>query len=86
MAGKITNEELHSSNKTGILSDLNTTKKGNLVEAINEVNTNTIQNINLHKEESMPHQFTDVDNKKYKYGFKTNTNKDGLIFVYEEVL
>jgi len=34
----------------------------------------------------MPHQFTASDNKKYKYGFKTNTAKDGLIFFYEEVL
>lgn len=40
-----------------------------------------------HKDSSMPHVFLDAtDNKIYKYGFKTNPLKDGLIFVYEEVL
>lgn len=41
MAGKITNEELHSSIKTGILSELETTDKSNLVAAINEVKNNS---------------------------------------------
>lgn len=40
-----------------------------------------------HKAETLPHQFTDTtDNKIYRYGFKTNSAKDGLIFVYEEVI
>ncbi|MGE8004051.1 hypothetical protein [Lysinibacillus sp. NPDC093216] len=43
--------------------------------------------IDDHKKAAMPHQFLDTtDNKIYKYGFKTNQAKDGLIFVYEEVL
>lgn len=42
--------------------------------------------IDNHKVEALPHQFTDTtDNKVYKYGFKTNQAKDGLVFVYEEV-
>jgi len=42
--------------------------------------------IDDHKKAAMPHQFLDTtDNKIYKYGFKTNQAKDGLIFVYEEV-
>lgn len=40
-----------------------------------------------HQAESMPHKFTDTtDSRTYRYGFKTNATKDGLIFVYEEVL
>ncbi|WP_370221984.1 pyocin knob domain-containing protein [Cytobacillus sp.] len=40
-----------------------------------------------HSAESMPHKFTDaIDLKTYRYGFQTNTAKDGLVFVYEEVL
>ena len=55
---------------------LNTTADGNLLNALND-----------HKEAALPHKFIDAtDNKKYKYGFKTNAAKDGLIFVYEEVL
>lgn len=43
--------------------------------------------IDEHKAEAMPHQFIDsTDLKTYKYGFKTNEAKDGLVFVYEEVL
>ncbi|NYV67288.1 hypothetical protein HYI36_18615 [Bacillus sp. Gen3] len=38
-----------------------------------------------HEKNEMPHLFTD-GTKKYKYGFKTNTAKDGLIFIYEEVI
>lgn len=44
------------------------------------------QALAAHKAESMPHQFTASDDKKYNYGFKTNAAKDGLIFVFEEVL
>ena len=33
----------------------------------------------------MPHQFVE-GTKKYKYGFKANAAKDGLVFIYEEVL
>ena len=40
--------------------------------------------LNEHKEDPTPHQFTD-GGKKYNYGFKTNAQKDGLIFVYNEV-
>ena len=55
------------------------------------LDTNTAGNLfNLiedHKDASMPHVFLDAtDNKIYKYGFKTNAIKDGLIFVYEEEL
>lgn len=43
--------------------------------------------IDNHRAEALPHQFTDTtDNKIYRYGFKTNSAKDGLIFVYEEVI
>lgn len=38
-----------------------------------------------HLEDNMPHSFMDGI-KKIKYGFKTNVTKDGLIFVFEEVL
>lgn len=55
---------------------LNTTADGNLFNLLND-----------HKDASLPHVFHDAtDNKIYKYGFKTNQAKDGLIFVYEEVL
>jgi hypothetical protein len=44
-------------------------------------------NLVAHEAETMPHKFTDTtDGLTYKYGFKTNTSKDGLIFVYEEVV
>ena len=47
---------------------------------------NLYQLIDDHKNAALPHKFLDTtDNKKYKYGFKTNAAKDGLIFVYEEV-
>jgi hypothetical protein len=40
-----------------------------------------------HKAAAMPHQFVETTTGAiYKYGFKTNDTKDGLIFVYEEVL
>lgn len=39
-----------------------------------------------HKANEMPHKFTDSGSKKYRYGFKTNAAKDGLVFIYEEVL
>lgn len=55
---------------------LNSTADGNLLNLLEE-----------HKGSSMPHKFLDAtDNKIYKYGFKTNVAKDGLIFVYEEEL
>lgn len=38
-----------------------------------------------HEEAATPHQFSE-GGKTYKYGFKTNTAMDGLIFVYQEVL
>lgn len=54
---------------------LNSTADGNLLNQLND-----------HKDSSMPHKFLDaIDNKIYKYGFKTNAQKDGLIFVFEEV-
>ena len=37
-----------------------------------------------HLADATPHQFTDGATK-YEYGFKINQQKDGLIFVYEEV-
>lgn len=43
------------------------------------------EEIAKHREDSMPHQFKEGQ-KTYKYGLKTNTAKDGLVFVYEEVL
>ena len=47
----------------------------------------SVVDLNVHKLEAMPHQFTDTSNdRKYRYGFKTNAAKDGLVFVYEEVL
>lgn len=47
---------------------------------------NLLNQLNDHKDASMPHVFLDAtDNKIYKYGFKTNVAKDGLIFVYQEV-
>ena len=54
---------------------LNSTADGNLLNIVEK-----------HKDASMPHSFLDAtDNKIYKYGFKTNVAKDGLIFVFEEV-
>jgi len=48
---------------------------------------NLFNMIDDHKNDALPHKFLDtIDNKIYKYGFKTNQAKDGLIFVYEEVL
>ena len=41
--------------------------------------------LKTHLEAATPHQFTD-GGTKYNYGFKTNAQKDGLIFVYEEVI
>lgn len=46
----------------------------------------TKEEVNEHKKEELPHQFTGSDNKIYKYGLKTNSTMDGLIFEYEEVL
>ena len=55
---------------------LDTTTDGKLLNQLND-----------HKDASMPHVFLDAtDNKIYKYGFKTNALKDGLVFVYEEDL
>ncbi|MET3658393.1 hypothetical protein [Sporosarcina psychrophila] len=55
---------------------LDTTADGKLLNQLND-----------HKDASMPHVFLDAtDNKIYKYGFKTNSTKDGLIFVFEEEL
>jgi hypothetical protein len=63
------------------------TGKANWWEAptknLEEMNTT----VNTHLAETMPHKFTDAtDGLTYKYGLKTNTAKDGLIFVYEEVV
>lgn len=65
---------------------------GNLLNLINQ-NTNEIdgvqQALNAHQadftqhlNDSLPHKTADG---MYRYGFKLNANKDGLIFVYEEV-
>ncbi|MFJ8102786.1 hypothetical protein [Lysinibacillus sp. NPDC096212] len=60
------------------------TIKGKLSE---DAAGNLFNMIDDHKNDALPHKFLDsTDNKKYKYGFKTNQDKDGLIFVYEEVL
>ena len=45
--------------------------------------TQISENLIEHQAESMPHKFTKND-VTYKYGFKTNDDLDGLIFVYEE--
>lgn len=66
---------------TTLIPNLQTVDK-TLAGAINEIDGE----LTTHLAESMPHQFTASDDKKYKYGFKTNAAKDGLIFVYEEVL
>ncbi len=59
------------------------TIKGKLSE---DAAGNLFNMIEDHKNAALPHKFLDTtDNKKYKYGFKTNQAKDGLIFVYEEV-
>lgn len=59
-----------------IKGQLSTDAAGNLQNQIDD-----------HLADALPHQFTDLtDNKKYKYGFKTNSAKDGLVFVYEEVI
>lgn len=58
-----------------------------LAEIMNEnVATNLQTQIDAHKNNPLPHVFTSSDSKNYKYGFKTNQAKDGLIFVYEEVI
>lgn len=60
------------------------TIKGKLSE---DAAGNLYNMIEEHKNAALPHKFLDTtDNKNYKYGFKTNQAKDGLIFVYEEVL
>ena len=52
-----------------------------------EVNQEVADFLTTHPAETMPHQFTDeTDNLTYRYGFKTNPAKDGLVFVYEEVV
>lgn len=59
------------------------TVKGKLSE---DAAGNLFNMIDDHKNAALPHKFLDTtDNKVYKYGFKTNQAKDGLIFVYEEV-
>ena len=57
---------------------------GNLAE-IEKILTQLKNDFTTHKAEMMPHKFSD-GTKSYKYGFKTNAVKDGLIFVYEEVV
>ena len=43
------------------------------------------KDLETHKAESMPHQFTDESNSKtYKYGLKAQNGE--LIFIYEEVV
>ena len=60
------------------------TVKGKLSE---DAAGNLYNMIEEHKNDALPHKFSDtIDNKIYKYGFKTNQAKDGLIFVYEEDL
>lgn len=60
------------------------TVKGKLSE---DAAGNLYNMIEDHKNAALPHKFLDTaDNKLYKYGFKANQAKDGLIFVYEEVL
>jgi len=49
--------------------------------AVKQVNEKIIK----HRDDLMPHVLMD-GTKKYKYGFKLNVAKDGLTFVYEEVL
>lgn len=44
----------------------------------------TEDDIKAHQDDPMPHRFND-GTTTYKYGFKLNTAKDGLIFVYEGV-
>jgi hypothetical protein len=58
-------------------------KKGAPKKKLSEVQ----EELTTHKADPVPHLFTDAaDNKTYKYGFKTNVAKDGLVFVYQEVL
>lgn len=47
-------------------------------------NKATSESLEDHEVSSMPHQFKD-GSTTYKYGFKTNSDNDGLVFVYEEV-
>jgi hypothetical protein len=55
----------------------------NLAERISSLE----QGFAVHTADDMPHQFTDtIDSKTYRYGLKTNTAKDGIVFLYEEVL
>jgi hypothetical protein len=52
-----------------------------------EVGAASKTDFDAHLAENMPHKFTDAtDLKTYRYGFKTNNAKDGLVFVYQEVL
>lgn len=53
---------------------LNTTADGNL-----------LNRLIAHEDASMPHKFLDeFDAKVYKYGFKMNKDRDGLIFMFKE--
>lgn len=54
---------------------------GTLSQAITNVNNR----VTTHLDDKTPHRFSD-GTKTYEYGFKTNAAKDGLIFVYGEVV
>ena len=54
---------------------LDTTADGKLFNKIQE-----------HEDASMPHLFLDeTDAKTYQYGFKTNTERDGTVFMFKDV-
>lgn len=78
--GKITRQELSSDlngelDKIGNLSNLHTTDKSSLVNAVNE-----------HLNETMPHQIVDKKTgKTYKYGYQLSTDGRPQL-VYEEVI
>ena len=68
---------------SGSTPGISATRLNNNEEKTKELDTE----LTAHEAQTMPHKFTDAtDLKTYKYGLKTNVAKDGLIFIYEEVL
>ena len=76
-------------NKIGVLSNLTTTEKSNLVGAVSEVD-NDLAELKLdytdHLNSIMPHQFRDLKNDKtYNFGFQLSGEGKPQI-IYEEVI
>lgn len=78
----INNNENNVTEPSPEIDNQTETNSPDLIDKLNVQKTN----LTNHMSNSLPHNFVDTDLKTYKYGFKLNDSKDGLIFVYEEVL